>query len=212
MPPPCRPPPSERQAEQAKRREAYQNKQRERKRAKVNDTATPVPAPAPAPAPAPVPPTDNVHEVTVATIEMDNIADIECIIDVTRNCDGDDHIKSTAVRFTMKAPPQDTDIESIAIGDQTTNGEVMGALIEKASSMMLFWNSRCALRQNTLADPPGEGECGVCYTHCALSRLSCGHAVCEACALRLLDTAPKAMCPFCRQTGLLKPSTTASHQ
>lgn len=203
-----RPSPSERQVEQAKRREAYQNKPRDRKRAKVNDKATPVPAPAPAPAPAP----DNVHEVIVATINMDNIAThIGCTIAVTRKCRGDDHIESTAVCFTME-PPQDTDIESFAIEDQTTNGEVMGALIEKASSMMLFWNGRRALRQNTLANPPGKGECGVCYTHCALSRLSCGHTVCEACALRLLDTAPKAMCPFCRRTGLLKPSTTATHQ
>ena len=200
MPPIRRPSPSERRAKQAKRREAYQNKQRERKRAKVDDTA------------APVPPADNVHEVTVATIKMDNIAKhIECTIDVTRKCRGD-RIESTAVRFTMKAPHQDTDIESFAIEDQTTNGEVMGALIEKSGAMGLFWNGRRVLRQNTLADPPGEGECGVCYTHCALSRLSCGHAVCEACALRLLDTAPKAMCPFCRQTGLLKPSTTATHQ
>lgn len=208
MPPLRRPSPSERRAKQAKRREAYQNKQRERKRAKVDDKATPVPAVVP----APVPPTDNVHEVTVATIKMDNIAThIGCTIDVTRKCRGD-RIESTAVRFTMEAPPQDTDIESFAIEDQTTNGEVMGALIEKAAAMKYFWNGRRALRQNTLANPPGEGECGVCYTHCALSRLSCGHAVCEACALRLLDTAPKAMCPFCRQTGLLKPSTTASHQ
>jgi len=208
MDPPRRPSPSERQVEQAKRREAFQNKQRDRKRAKVDDKATPVPAVVP----APVPPADNVHEVTVATIKMDNIAEhIKCTIDVTRKCRGD-RIESTAVRFTMEAPPQDTDIESFAIEDQTTNGEVMGALIEKSAAMKYFWNGRRALRQNTLADPPGEGECGVCYTHCALSRLSCGHTVCEACALRLLDTAPKAMCPFCRRTGLLKPSTTASHQ